>query len=192
MNASPVSATVLLLKIVNVSVLGALVLTGLGPNDFVIDGGTATTSVALLLLGPAEPVWVELAPPEVLVKLPDAVEVTLTLSVHEALAPMLPPVNPTTLLPAMLPVIAPPHVVVAAGVAATINPAGKLSDRPTLLKAMAFELDTVKVSVLVPLAGMLVGENAFVTVGLVNTVNVALAVLPVPALVDETVLVVLT
>src|SRR5262249_21762430 len=71
---------------------------------------------------------------------------------------------------------------------ATVNPVGRMSFNTTELRATVFTagLVIVSVSVVVPFSGMLVGLNALATTGGATTVRLALAVFPVPALVDDT------
>src|SRR5437660_424305 len=89
-------------------------------------------------------------------------------------------------------VTVPPHVLVTLGVFDTTRVAlpeppliGSVSLKATPLRsaaALAFGLLIVKVTVLVPFRGMLVGLNALLTVGGATTVKFAEAVFPVPPL----------
>ena len=87
----------------------------------------------------------------------------------------------------------PPQVLLNAFGVATTRPAGRLSVNamPVSVKPM-FGLLMLKVSDVVPFNGMLAAPNALVIVGGLATVRTAVAVLPVPPFVDETLLVVLT
>ena len=59
----------------------------------------------------------------------------------------------------------PPQVVVAVGVEATCKPVGNASVKVTPVRAMEFELESVKVNVEVPLTAMGLSEKALVMVG---------------------------
>src|SRR5258707_13091697 len=85
-------------------------------------------------------------------------------------------------------VAVPPQVLVSPLGVATTNPAGRLSVNATPVSAMvlAAGLVMVKVSEVEPFSGMLAAPNALVMVGGVATVRFAVAVLPVPPLVEET------
>src|SRR5689334_7425022 len=73
-----------------------------------------------------------------------------------------------------------------------VDPGGKLSEKLTPVRSTdAFGLVIVKLSTEVPLTGIEVGLNDFVTVGGLATVRVAEALLPVPPVVEVTLLVVL-
>jgi hypothetical protein len=89
----------------------------------------------------------------------------------------------------------PPQVSVAFGVAATLMPGGSESEiaTPVSVTPVAFVagLVIVMVRVEVPPDPMLVGLKALITVGGATTVSTALAVLPVPPLVEVTAPVVL-
>jgi len=75
---------------------------------------------------------------------------------------------------------------------ATFSPAGKLSLKLTPVNVVdALGFVSVRVIVLTPFSGMVVGLNALVTVGGDATVIEALPVFPVPAFVDVTLPVVL-
>jgi len=149
-------------------------------------------SVAALLVAPVPPL-VELTAPVVLTLFPEVVGVTFTVTAHELLAEIVPPVRLIEVLPAVAVNVPPLHVLVAPGVAATCKPDGKLSVTATPLKAVpVFGLVMVKVRVEVPLTATLVGEKALVMLGGATTVSVAvLLVAPVPPLVELTAPVVL-
>jgi len=92
----------------------------------------------------------------------------LTLTVHEPLAGMVPPVgdpNVKIVAPtAGAHVGVPPHVVVAEGVAATCRPVGRVSVNVAPVNAVVFELDKVNVNVETPLTAIGLGEKTFVMV----------------------------
>jgi hypothetical protein len=106
----------------------------------------------------------------------------LTLTVHELLAGIEAPVGDPKVkdvVPAPgAQVGVPPHVVVAAGVAATCSPEGSGSVNVTPVNAMEFEFARVNVNVEVPLTAMGLGEKAFVIAGgfgIAQPVNVTLS-----------------
>ena len=93
----------------------------------------------------------------------------MTLTVHELLAGIVPPVGDPKVsvvaAAAGAQVGVPPQVVVAEGVGATCSPKGSESVNVTPVNAMEFEFARVKLSVEVPLTAMGFGENDFVIVG---------------------------
>ena len=93
----------------------------------------------------------------------------MTLTVQELLAGMEAPVGKPKLREVApepgFHVGAPPHVVVAVGVAATCKPEGNASVKATPVRAMEFELERVKVNVEVPLTAMGLVPKALVMVG---------------------------
>ena len=124
--------------------------------------------------------------------MPETELVTFTVTAHELLAAIVPPVNETV-----------PDPAVAAGVplqvllnplgVATTRLVGKLSVNPTPVSpTVADGLVMVIVIVLVPPTEIVVGLNTLVVVGGATTVIVSVAVPPVPPSVELTVLVVLT
>lgn len=80
----------------------------------------------------------------------------------------------------------PPHVFVRPGGVATWSPAGSVSLKPMLVRVWLFVFLTVKVRVVVPFRGIVGAPNNWVTVGAAVTLMFALAVPPVPAVVDVT------
>lgn len=89
-------------------------------------------------------------------------------------------------------VAVPPQVLLRAGVGAITRPAGRLSVNAIPVSAVVvFGLVILKVSEVIPFSGMLAAPKAFVIVGGVATLRLALAVLPVPPLVEVTLPVVL-
>ncbi|SRR6266566_391528 len=106
--------------------------------------------VAVLLVAPVPPL-VELTLPVVFILDPEVVGVTFTLTAHELLAAIVPPVKLMVVSPAAGANV-PPHVLLAPGTAATCRPAGKLSVTATPFKAVVpvFGLVMVNVRVEVP------------------------------------------
>ena len=84
-------------------------------------------------------------------------------------------------------VAVPPHVLFRLLGVATTNPAGKLSVKaiPVSVTA-AFGLVTLKVKEVVPFSGIVAAPNVLVIVGGLTTVKFAVAVFPVPPLVELT------
>src|SRR5262249_4586742 len=156
-----------------------------GVNDLTRVGGLATVSVAEAVL-PVPP-FVEVTLPVVLFFTPAVVPVTSTLTVQVPLAAMEPPLNVREVFPAAG-VNVPPQEVLALGVAATCTPEGSESVNPTPVSdsALAEGLVMVKLSVVVPLTGIVVGLNDLVIEGGATTVMLAEAVLPVPPLPEVT------
>src|SRR6266849_4989552 len=142
-------------------------------------------SVAVLLVAPVPPL-VELTVPVVLLLVPEVVGVTSTLTAHELLAVIVPPVRLMVVSPGAGANV-PPHVLLEPGTAATCRPSGKVSLTATPLKAVpVLGLVMVKVRVEVPPTEVLVGEKALLMLGGATTVTLAIAVLPVPPLVEVT------
>ena len=84
-------------------------------------------------------------------------------------------------------VAVPPQVLLRLGVDATTRPAGKLSVNAKPVSASpVFGLLMLKLSVVVPFSGMLDAPKDFVILGGLATVRLALAVFPVPPLVEVT------
>jgi len=141
--------------------------------------------VAVLLVAPVPPL-VELTVPVVLLLVREVVGVTSTLTAHELLAVIPPPLRLMEVLPAAA-VNVPPQLSLALGTAATCRPGGKLSVTATPLNAVElFGLVMVNVRVEVPPTEVLVGEKALLMLGGATTVTLAIAVLPVPPLVEVT------
>lgn len=174
-NPTPLSCTVfdagLVMLMVRVATPpGAMVM---GLNDLVIAGGATIVSPAVLLVAPV-PASVEVIAPVVLSFVPAVVPVTATVKVQDdpadGEAVNVPPDRLTLLLPAVAVIVPPPHEPVTVGVAATNNPAGRLSANPTPLRPLVvFGLIIVKLKALLEFNGMLVGLNDLVTVGLTGS-----------------------
>src|SRR5438552_504775 len=189
-NATPVNATVLAdgLVMVKVSEVVAFSAIVFGLNTLAIEGGATTVNTAVLLTVPVPP-SVELTALVVLLLLPAVVPVTSTENVHVEPAAgdavSVPPDRLMLLLPATAVIVPPPQDPVTLGVAATTRPAGRLSVNATPLNAtLVFGLLMLKLNVLFAFSAMLVGLNALVMVGGLATVRLAVAVLPVPPLVE--------
>src|SRR5262249_43200460 len=122
---------------------------------------------------------------------PAVVPCTSTDTVQEVLAARVPPERLTELAPPTA-VAAPPQVFVWLGGEATTRPAGRLSVKAMPLSVTpAFALVMVKVSDVVPFNGMVAAPKALAMLGGLATVRLAVAVLPVPPLVEVTAPVVL-
>ena len=110
---------------------------------------------------------------------------------QEALAASVPAERLTLDEPAVA-VAVPPHVLLRFGVDATTNPAGRLSVKAIPFSVtLVFGLVMLNVSDVVPFSGMLRAPNVLVMVGAEATVRLAVAVFPVPPLVELTAPVVL-
>src|SRR5216684_38795 len=138
------------------------------------------------------PPLVELTLPVVLSLEPEVVGVTLTLTAHELLIAIPPPLRLMEVLPAAA-VNVPPQLSLALGMAATCRPVGKLSVTATPLKAVpVFGLVMVNVRVEVPPTAVVVGEKALLMLGGATTASVTVLLLePVPPSVEVTAPVVL-
>ena len=138
------------------------------------------------------PPLVELTLPVVLSLEPEVVGVTFTLTAHELLAAIVPPLKLMVVSPAAGANV-PPHVLLEPGTAATCRPAGKVSLTATPLKAVpVLGLVMVKVRVEVPPTEVVVGEKALLILGGATTVSVTVLLLePVPPSVEVTAPVVL-
>jgi hypothetical protein len=118
--------------------------------------------------------------------IPAVVPVTSTESVHPVLVARVTPDRLTEPEPAVA-VAVPPHVLLRLFGVATTKPAGKLSVNPIPVSVtFAAGLLMVKVSEVVPFSGIELTPNTFAIVGGVATLRFALAVFPVPPLVDDT------
>ena len=164
-----------------------------------IVGGAITVNVSLAV--PPVPPSVEVTALVVLTCAPALMPVTLTEKVHDEAASgdavNVPPDKLTVegepggllTVAVIVPLPQEPTTVVDA----SFRPAGKLSVNATPLSALAvFGLVTVKLSVLLPFRGTLLGLNDLLMVGGATTVRVSEAVPPVPPSVELTALVVFT
>jgi hypothetical protein len=156
-------------------------------------GGATTVKLALEVLPVPPSVEVTWT---LLFFTPAVVPVTSTEKVQEDPAAgdavKVPPAKLMLPLPAVAVIVPLPQEPVTLGVEATVTPAGKLSVNATPLRAtLVFGLLMVKLNVLLVFSAMLVGLNDLVMEGGWATVRLALAVLPVPPLVELTLPVVL-
>lgn len=160
------------------------------PKAFVIVGGVATVKLAVAVL-PVPP-FVELTAPLVLVYWPDAVPVTFTTRVQFVLTAMVPPVREMLVEPATA-VAVPPQVFERPFGVETTSPVGSVSVNATPVSATVFAAGfvMVKVSVVVPFSGIVVGLKALAIDGGATTLMEAEAVPPVPPSVEVTLPVVL-
>src|SRR5262245_31761317 len=167
---------------------GAKLLAMLGGNV-----AMPTVSVALAVL-PVPPL-VEVTAVVVLVLLPAVVPVTLIENVQDPAAARVAPERLTLPLPAVAVMVPPPHEPVRPLGVATWSPAGNVSPNATPVSAVeALGLVIVKVSDDVAPTRIDEGTKLLAIVGgdsAVPTARVALAVLPVPPLVEVTAVVVL-
>ena len=160
-----------------------------GLNDFAATAAPMTVSVGVLLGGPAAPVSVDVTPDVVLGCTPVVLLVTLTVMVHEPGAAPSAPLARLMLLDPAVAVTVPPQVLVTPGAAATCM-FTSASLNATVVNGTAVGLVSVNVTVAVPFARIEATENDLLIAGL-PTPSVAVAVPPVPALVEDTVPVVL-
>src|SRR5258706_3027424 len=160
------------------------------PNALMITGG-ATTVILALEVFPVPP-SVDFTCPLLAFTLA-VVPVTFTLKVHDVLIAKVPADKLTDPEPATA-VAVPPQVLVSPFGVATTKPAGRLSVKATPVSGMVLiaGLVMVKVSDVEPFSGIVAAPNAFTMVGGVATDRFAVAVLPVPPLVELTLPVVLT
>ena len=186
LNATPACVTVLAAGLVMVKVSVLVPFTGieLGLNALAIEGGPTTVSVSVAVL-PAPP-SLEVTAPLVLVKAPAVVPVTFTTTVQELLTAMPPAVRLMLVPPAVADGVPPQLFVSPLGVETT-NPVGNVSVNATPVSAtLVFGFWIVNVSVLVPFSGIVFGLKPLVMLGGEATVRLALAVFPVPPLVEDT------
>ena len=111
---------------------------------------------------------------------------TLTLKVHEPLAAIVPLARVTLCEPAAAVIVPLPQVPVRPFGVATAKPAGSESVKATPFRANALGLLIVKLSDVEFASPIEAAPNVLAMVGGVATVNVAVAVLPVPPFVEVT------
>src|SRR5215472_9445084 len=158
------------------------------PNDLIRIGGPTTVIEALDVLPVPPSVEVTCT---LLFFTPAVVPCTLMETVQLALVASVPALKLTEPEPALA-VAVPPHVLFRAFGVATTSPAGRLSVKAMPVSAtLVFGLVMLSVSEVVPFSGMLAAPNALAIVGGEATVRFAVAVLPVPPLVEVTLPVVL-
>ena len=158
-------------------------------NDFEMEGGASTIRLALAVL--PVPALVEVTC-TLLFNVPAVLPCTVTETAHELLTAIDPLARLTEPAPPLA-VTVPPQVLVAPGVPANTIPVGKVSVKATPVSArLALGLVMVNVKVLVPPSATEVGLKPLVIAGgVVPTFSMAVAVLPVPPLVEVTAPVVL-
>src|SRR5579859_274414 len=183
---TPVSATVAFgLVMVKLSVVWAFRLMLAAPNAFAMLGGPITVIDAVLLVAPAPLSFDEIGP-VVLFCTPAATPFTFRLIVQLAFAASVPPVRLIEPEPAAA-VAVPPQVLVSPFGVATTRPAGSVSVNAIPVSAtLVFGLLMLKVNAVLAFSSMPAAPKALVMVGGAPTVRLALAVFPVPPLVELT------
>jgi hypothetical protein len=158
-----------------------------GLNALAMLGGLATVRFAVAVF-PVPPL-VELTFPVVFVYWPEVAPVTVTLNWQVPFTAMLAPTS--AMFPGAVVVNVPPHTVDVE--LPTVRPVGNTSVNATPASGtvLAAGLVIVKVSEVAAFNGMLVGLNALAIEGGATTVRFAVAVFPVPPLVELTAPVVL-
>ena len=180
---TPVSAVALLFWMVKVRLVEPFSGMLAAPNALMITGAPTTVIDAFDVL-PVPP-SVEVTVTELFFT-PAVVPCTLTETVQLALAARVPAERLMLPDPAVA-VAVPPQVLFRALGVATTRPAGRLSVKAIPVKArLVLGFWIVKVSEVVPFNGMLAAPNALAIDGGVATVRLAVAVLPVPPLVEVT------
>jgi len=137
---------------------------GVGLNPLAMTGGRSAVSVALPTLLMFVPLSVVERVPLTLPCGQALVAVTWTLTVHEPLAVMVPPVNVNDVA-ATAGDHVPPQVVLAAGVPATCTPKGSESVNAAPVSGAVFVLVSVNVSVETPPTATGFGAKALAIVG---------------------------
>jgi len=148
------------------------------PKLFVIIGGDATVTVAVLLVAPVPP-FVDDTAPVVLFLTPAVAPVTVRVKVQLPPPAIVAPLSVIRLLPVTVNV--PPHWLEPA-LFGVVSPGGKVSVNPTPVNATPeFGLVIVKLRLVVPPTAMFAAPNALLIVGGATTVTVAvLLTAPVP------------
>jgi hypothetical protein len=190
--ATPVSPTVLFgLVIVKLSEVVWFSEMLAAPNVLLMAAGPTTVTTAVLLVKPG-PLSVEEMTPVVLLITPALVPFTETLKLQDALAARVAPDKLTEEEPGVAVIVPPPQVPASPLGVEITSPAGSESVKAMpLSEIVVFGLLMLKVSEVEPFSGMLTAPNALVMVGAVATLRFAVAVLPVPPLVEVTLPVVL-
>src|SRR6185503_11817355 len=183
-NATPLSATVVLglvmVKLNEVEPFSGMLA---APNALAMVAGATTVMEAFDVLPVPPSVEVTFT---LLFFTPAVVPCTLTTTVQLPLAAIVPPLRLIEPEPAVA-VTVPLQVLLNPFGVATTKPAGRLSVKATPLSATpVFGLVIVKVSVVTPFSGMVAAPNCFAMDGGETTVKLAVAVLPVPPLVEVT------
>jgi len=159
-------------------------LTGMlaAPKPLLMVGGDRTVTEAFEVL-PVPP-SVELTV-TLLFLVPAVVPCTFTETVHEALDAKVPLERLTEPDPAVA-VAVPPQLLLRLDGVATTKPEGRLSVNAIPLAELVFGLLIVKVRLVVPFSGIVAAPNALLMFGGLATVSFAVAVFPVPPLVEVT------
>jgi hypothetical protein len=152
------------------------------PNPLLMVGGASTMieAVAVLPVPPSVEVTVTL-----LFFAPAVVPCTFTDTVQLALAANVPPDKLTEPDP-LTAVVVPPQVLFKFDGDATTRPAGRLSVKAIPVSAIAFGLVMLKVSEVAPFKGIVAAPNPLLILGALATIRFAVAVFPVPPLVEVT------
>jgi hypothetical protein len=157
---------------VAVQVVGTVTLTGLGLQLTLVDVGwvefTVSVAAAVFPVKARPPPPVAVIAPVTLFLVPEVVAVTVTESVQEPFAGIVPPLRLTDVAPAAGANV-PPHVFVVPGVDATCTPVGKLSVNAAVVRFAALGLLSVKLSVDVPPTRIVFGEKDLLKLGGANT-----------------------
>jgi hypothetical protein len=158
--AMPVRLVVLGFVMVKVRLVLVFRLIWAAPNAFEIVGGASTIMLAEAVL-PVPPL-VELTALVVLFFWPAVVPVTLTVTLHDALAATLPPLRLIDPLPAVA-VTVPPQALETAGGVAITSPAGSESVNASPFSATVFPAGfvIVKLRLVVPFSGIVAAPKAF-------------------------------
>src|SRR5882724_9087626 len=161
------------------------------PNALMITGGATTVMLALDVLPGPPSVEVTCT---LLFITPATVPFTFTLKVHDVLIARVAPARVTAPEPAVAVIVPPPQLPVRPFGVATTKPAGSVSVNATPVRGMVLAAGfvIVKLKLVEPFSGIVAAPNALVMVGGVATARFAVAVLPVPPLVELTLPVVLT
>jgi hypothetical protein len=153
------------------------------PNALLMTGGPVTVMEAFDVLPVPDSVAVTVTE---LFLMPAVVPCTFTETVQDAVLASVPAERLTLPDPATA-VAVPPQVLLRPLGVATTRPAGRLSVNATPVSArLVFGFVMLKVSDVVPFSGMLAAPKALVIEGGVATLRLAVAVLPVPPLVEVT------
>jgi len=155
------------------------------PKALVMLGGVPTDKLAVAVF-PVPPL-VEDTGPDMLVKEPAVAPSTFATTVHELFTAMPPPTKLMLVPPAVAKAV-PPQVFARPFGVATTKPVGSVSANATPASAtvLAAGFVIVKVSDVVPFNAIDVGLNALAIDGGATTASVAVAVFPVPPLVELT------
>lgn len=188
-NATPASATVLAAGLVKVKLNDVVPFTGMlaAAKDSPNDGGPTTVRLAVAVF--PVPAFSDVTAALVFVKLPALPPVTLTESVHWLPAATEPPLSDRLPLEAAAVAVPPQLFTSAFGVEMTI-PDGRtsLNEIPVNASVLTAGLVIVKLREVVPPTARLVAAKDCDIAGGVATVRTAVAVLPVPALLELTAL----